>query len=188
MEVPEFVVDIEEILRRGGGARVGLLRHCVLSVTMEPLFVFSVREYRLRPTHLAALALYDVFCAAEAPARIRAPRVLPPRDLRIHAAIQVIRMQRAQMQSPAPPDVTSAVPITIPHRDLFDPVAEALRSDPQGGYQALACRYDPARSPHENLPDGKMSAFQRYFVENIWQPVARPRLVDAGFWHMASIE
>ena len=182
------MVDIEEILRRGGGARVALLRHCVLSVTMEPLFVFSVREYRLRPTHLAALALYDVFCAAEAPARIRAPRVLPPRDLRIHAAIQVIRMQRAQMQSPAPPDVTSAVPVTTPHRELFDPVAEALRSDPQGGYQALACRYDPARSPHENLPGGRMSAFQRYFVENIWQPVARPQLVAAGFWQMASIE
>lgn len=183
-----FVADIEEILRRGGEARVGLLRHSVQTVTMEPLFVFLVREYRLRPTHVAALTLYDVFCAAQAPAQVRAPQVLPPSDLRIHAAIQVIRTQWAQMKSPALPDVGSAVPLTTPHRNLFDPVAEALRSDPLGGYQALACRYDPARSAHENLPDGRMSAYQRYFVEKIWQPVARPRLVAAGFWQIASIE
>lgn len=183
-----FMVDIEEILRRGGEVRVGLLRHCVLSGTMEPLFVFSVQEYRLRPTHLAALALYDVFCAAGAPARIRAPKVLPPYDLRIHAAIQVIRTQWARLQSPGGEDEASTVPITTPHKNLFEPVAEALRGDPQGGYRALARRYDPTRSPHENLPGGRMSASQRYFLEKIWQPVARPRLVAAGFWQLASIE
>ena len=33
-----------------------------------------------------------------------------------------------------------------------------------------------------------MTQAQRHFVENVWKPQIRPRLVDAGFWQMQTIE
>lgn len=179
---------IDEILSAGGERRVAFLQLCVMSVTMEPMFVFLAQAYRLRPTHVGALALYDVFCAPDAPARIRALHVLPPRHLRLLSAIQVIRRQWAQMQSEEVPDEGSSVPITVPHRHLFDFVTEALLADPDGHYARLSRTFDPQRTPQQNLPGGKMSEAQRRFREKIWVPVARPRLVAAGFWQIGAIE
>jgi hypothetical protein len=147
-----------------------------------------VQAYRLRPTHLGALALYDLFCAPDAPTRIRALHLLPPRHLRLFSDIQVIRRQWAQMQSNEVPDEGSSVPITVPHRQLFDFVTEALLSDPDGHYTKLSGTFDPQRTPQQNLPGGKMTEGQRRFRDKIWVPIARPRLVAAGFWQIAVID
>ena len=181
-------MDIAEILTRGGAPRITLLRYCVMSVTMEPVFVFLTQEYRLRPTHAAALALYDVFCATHAPARIKAGDALPPRNLALVAAIRAIRQQWDYLQGAVEPREEAAVSITTPYRNLFDSIGRSVQRDPEGPFARVELRFDPQLSPQENLPGGKMNAGQRHFVEKIWQPVVRPRLVAAGFWHIANIE
>lgn len=181
-------VDLTEILAKGGEQRVALLRYCVMSVTMEPVFLFLTQEYRLCPTHAAALALYDVFCARGALARIGVMEALPPRNLQLQAAVESIREQWTQLQSPPQADERSGVAITAPHRNLFDRVADAVRSDSAGRFAEVARQYDPSLAPQQNLPGGKMGVVQRHFVENIWRPVARPRLLAAGFWQIANIE
>jgi hypothetical protein len=159
-----------------------------MSVTMEPVFVFLTGEYRLRPTHAAALALYDVFCSPQAPAKVRGtPGLLPPRDLKLAAAIQLIRAQQGEAHPREQPGEDSRVPRTVPYRHLFDPVADALHGDPSGHVQRVSRCYDPALTPERNLPGGEMTAAQRHFLENIWRPVARPCLVAAGFWQIATI-
>jgi hypothetical protein len=183
-----FEADLAEILTKGGERRVALLRYCVMSVTMEPVFVFLTQEYRLRPTHAAALALYDVFCAPDALARIGVVEALPPRNLQLQATAESIRQQWTQLQSPLEADERSAVAITVPHRNLFDRVVEAVRNDPAGRFAAAASLYDPRLGPVQNLPGGKMNAGQRHFVESVWRPLARPRLAAAGFWQIANIE
>jgi hypothetical protein len=179
---------IDEALAAGGEPRLALLRFCVMSVTMEPVFVFLAREYQLRPAHAAVLALYDVFCAPDAPVRVYARDLLPPRDLRLLSAAEWSRRQVAQMQATGPSDPGSTVPITAPHRDLFGFVVDRLRGDPGGRFARLSRRYDPRRTPEENLSGGRMSESQRHFRDRIWLPVARPRLVAAGFWQIGTIE
>ena len=181
-------VDLNQILMKGGERRVALLRYCVMSIAMEPVFVFLTHEYRLRPSHVAALALYDIFCAPDAPAKIRASEALPPRNLSLVAATQAIRRQWAYLQRPEPSEEDPTVSITMPHRNLFDLVARAVQKDANGHFGQLSTRFDPHLSPQENLPSGRMNAVQRHFVERVWQPVARPRLVAAGFWQIANIE
>jgi hypothetical protein len=181
-------VDIAEILTRGGAPRIALLRYCVMAVTMEPVFVFLTQEYRLRPTHAAALALYDVFCAPDAPARIKARAALPPRNLALVAAIRGIRQQWDYLQGAGPLREDAGVSITTPYRNLFDPIARSVQSDAEGAFARLELSFDPELSPQENLPGGRMNAGQRHFVEKLWQPLVRPRLVAAGFWRIANIE
>jgi hypothetical protein len=183
-----FTADLAEILVKGGERRIALLRYCVMSATMEPLFVFLTQEYRLRPTHIAALALYDVFCAPGAPARIRALNLLPPTNLSLVMATEVIRKQWAYLQRPEQEEEGPMASMTTPHRNLFDFVADSLQKDPDGHFVQLGSRFDPRLSPQQNLPGGKLSAAQRHFVENVWRPIARPRLVAAGFWRVADIE
>jgi len=179
------MVNVTEILAQGGEGRIALLRYCVMSITSEPVFLFLVREYRLRPTQQSALALYDVFCAPGAPARVRSPTALPPRDLHLSAATDSIRKQRAALQQSVD---DLPVSTTIPHRDLFDRVTGTLQQDPEGPLARVAGDYDPGRTPHQNLPGGRMNAVQKHFVEKVWRPIARPLLVAAGFWQIASIE
>lgn len=179
--------DLDAILTGGGAPRTALLRYCVMSVTMEPVFVFLAREYRLRPTHGAALALYDVFCARDAVARVSAPGLLPPRDLRLSAAIRPIRQQWEAMQSPRP-DTDPAAATTAPYKNLFDFILSALCDDPEGPLAALARRYDPGLEPEMNLPGGKLNVGQRHFVDKVWRALARPRLLRAGFWQVETIE
>jgi hypothetical protein len=179
---------IETLLEQDGEQRIALLRYCVMSVTMEPMFVFLANEYKLRPSHLGALALYDVFCSPDAPARINARAVLPPLNLRLASTIGSMRVQWQQVQPLAPEQYAGRAPRVAPARSVFDLVVESLAKDPKGRIARLRRRYDPSRSPVENLRGGKMTPGQRAFVERIWKPVARPRLVAAGFWRIATIE
>ena len=180
--------NVVEILSRGGEGRIALLRYSVMSITPEPLFLFLVQEYRLRPTHLSALALYDVFCAPGVAARVRSPAALPPRDLYLSAATGSIRKQWAVLQSPEQPEDGLRTSTTVPHRNLFDRLAAELQQDPDGALARVARQYDPGRTPHQNLPGGRMNAAQKHFVDKVWRPVARPTLVAAGFWQIATIE
>lgn len=182
------LVDIAEILTRGGAPRIALLRYCVMSVTMEPVFVFLTDEYRLRPTHAAALALYDLFCAPDAPARIKAWEALPPRNLALAVPIRSIRQQWDYLQSTREPQEEASISITAPYRNLFDFIARSVQNNAEGAFVRIELEFDLGLSPQENLPGGKMNAGQRHFVEKIWRPVVRPRLVAAGFWHMGNIE
>ena len=181
------MADIADILNRGGAPRIALLRYCVMSVTMEPVFVFLAQDYRLHPSHARALGLYDVFCSPQAPARIRAPNLLEPMNLRLAAAMPAIRRQceRAPKEEPAGTDEGSLN--TAPDRCLFDHIAGEVAAGLQGGARWLA-GYDPRLEPERNLPGGRMNAGQRFFVDNIWRPVARPRLVSAGFWQISTID
>jgi hypothetical protein len=181
-------VDIGDILMRGGEERVALLRYCVMSVTMEPLFVFLAREYRFRPTPVAALALYDIFCASDGPARLGTLHALPPRNLALNAAVESIRQQSARLQCPRAPGDNAPISIATPSRNLFDRVADSVKNDPTGRFARVCNQYNPALAPHQNLPGGRMTAVQRHYLENIWRPLARPRLVAAGFWQIANIE
>ena len=181
-------LSLEQIVAAGGRGRIDLLRHCVQTVTLEPLFVFLAGEYRQRPTHVAALALFEMFCVPAAPCLLRAHQALPPREPMLAASVRAIRAQWLQLQSPQPVAAEDAVAITVPTHGLFDNVVRAVTNDPDGPYASLARRYDPALTPAENLPDGRMTQAQRLFVENTWKPVARPRLVAAGFWQLAAIE
>ena len=182
------MIDIDEALTRGGAQRLGLLRYCVISITMEPLFLFLASEYRLRPSHNGALTLFDSFCAINAPARLTAYELLPPRELGVAAEIARIRERCRALQTPAEQsedEVRSVAP--APSRTLFDALVRGIRSDARGTLAALGAAYDPQLTAQENLPGGKMSASQRQFVDRVWQPLVRPRLVSAGFWQVGSI-
>jgi hypothetical protein len=181
------VIDIGEILARGGAPRIAFLRYCVLSISMEPVFVFLAQEFRLRPGHAAALALFDVFCARQAPARLPASEFLPPRELLLEAAIAGIRAQWMQMQSPVPPDEDAALAVATPARTLFDAVSSGVRTDAHGRLAELSATYDPLLTPEENLPGRKINAGQRHFVERVWQPIVKPQLGRAGFWQIATV-
>lgn len=90
--------------QRGGRELVDLLTHCVFSFNTDALFLFLVREYQFRPQADSALAIYDVFCAANAPARISDTRSIPPKDMRIDHAICTLR--REFLAATQPPDAT----------------------------------------------------------------------------------
>jgi hypothetical protein len=108
--------------------------------------------------------------------------------LHLASAADSIRAQWAALQSPDPPEEGAHIAITVPYRNLFDRVAAALQRDPEGHVARVARQYDPALTPAQNLPGGKMTAVQKRFVEKVWRPVARPRLIAAGFWQIANIE
>jgi hypothetical protein len=186
------VIDVDDTLARGGVERLEFLRYCVMSITMEPLFVFLSGEYRLRPTHAAAVALFDMFCAADAPARLAAYELLPPRELALSSEVIRVRAQWTAMQAPRtepeseePEEVRSVAP--WPSRALFDSLVKGVRADSHRRLAAASESYDPRLTPQENLPGGQLSASQRQFVDRIWTPIVRPRLAGAGFWQVATI-
>ena len=182
------MIDIDDILARGGARRLDLLRYCVLSITMEPLFLFLAGEYRLKPTHSGALALFDVFCAMDAPARLSAYEILPPRELGLGAEIAKIRERWKAIQAPPSPDdddARNAAP--WPGRALFDTLVAGVRRDTHKKLEHVSASYDPALTPHENLPGGRLTATQRHFLDRVWLPIVRPRLTGAGFWQIATV-
>jgi hypothetical protein len=176
---PGMPIDIDQVFTRGGTDLVELLNYCVRSVQMDPIFGFLVDEYRLCPTAPKAVALYDVFLAPRAPARINAAALLPPRDQSLQVLIQNFRTGIA---SPLTPKLNIQ-----PGKFIFDTLALHIRTNRRGSIAKIKRRYNPQRSATENLPGGKMTIGQRRFVEQVWQPRVRPLLVRAGFRRIANI-
>ncbi|CAN5670188.1 hypothetical protein BH23GEM7_BH23GEM7_12040 [soil metagenome] len=186
----------EEHFTRGGKPLLDLLAFCVMSYRVEALFAFLVREYRMQPTPLRALALFDVFCAPQAPARMRVLEVLPPRNLVFQAELERLRERWIASQpvrlgdvaiEPGSDEMGALRPPPVAPKYVFDFLLAHLQELPEDPIGAAGRQFDPALSPDENLPGGRMSAGQRAFVEKIWQPRIRPMLVAAGFWRIATV-
>lgn len=175
-------IDINEFFQRGGRELVDLLEHVVLSVNMDALMLYLIREYRFQPRAKAAIALHDVFCAAGAPARISELSVIPPKEFRIDRSIAAFRTPETPSSSGNESEVDFQPPCY-----LFDPIAHQLTSGPATRIAKLEQSYQPERTPVENLPGGQMSAGQRAFVNGVWTPSVRPYLVSAGYWRVATI-
>ena len=174
--------DIQAVFSRGGEELVNLLDYCVRSVQVDPVFVFLVGEYRMHPTTPKAVALYDVFCAPQAPARLSAPGdLLPPQSLRIEIAVRPLRLNLDHVRSLE----SGAPPLILPPHFLFDAVAQQIQ-ETSAAFRHIKRRYKPQRTPLENLPGGRMNAGQRHFVEQVWEPSLRPLLVAAGFRRVSS--
>ena len=185
--------NIQDLLTRGGHARIDLLRFSVMTRTIEPIVVFLVGEFRLRPSAAGAVAIYDAFFAQHAPARMGLAEVVPVRDTRLDLYIESLRGQLAafEIQIEAvhadPDDDSRPMPPTA-ERGVFDSIIAELWSDPNGSLARLSREYDPELSPDENVPGGEISAGQRSFTNDVWRPRVRPMLVNAGFWQLSSID
>lgn len=174
-------VDLDEIFAAGGTGLIDFLNYCVRSVQMDPIFAFLVDEYRIAPSAAKAVALYDTFLSPNAPARIDAAELLPPRDLALSALIQKLRPQ--PFNNPAP-----VAPIAAqPGKFIFDALSAHVRKNEKGAIAKIKKHYKASLSPDENLPDGKMTPGQRRFVDQVWQPRMRPMLIGAGFRRIANI-
>jgi len=187
-----MAVNLQDVYRRGGRQLVDLLEYCVISLQMDPVFVFLVDEYRMQPTRERAMALYDMFCAPDAPAKVSMHEALPPRNLGLQQAVETIREQHRQLQSAdsddeADDETDRRSRFTVPMKNLFDAVVRQLETAPGNMLVTVGREYDPGLTPHQNLPGGRMTAGQRAFVEKIWEPVVRPQLVSAGFWRIANV-
>lgn len=182
-------VDIDSVFRRGGRELVDLLEYLVLSFQMDPVFLFLVGEYRFQPTAYRAVALYDVFCAPRAEARLSAVDSIPPRGIRLQQEIDSIRGARERNTEPRSEALAPQLgPPMMAAKYLFDSVENELRTQTAvASMAAIAAGYDPELTAHQNLPSGRMTPGQRLFVERIWEPKLRPYLVAAGFRRIANI-
>ncbi len=185
-------VNFAQILGRGGKSQLDLLSFAVFSVRPDGLFVYLVGEYRLRPTAVAAVALYDLFCAPNAPARLSAESWIPPKDPSLAAAIAPVRFGLELSLAPPPEPLPDDPPWEPPARPLpanylYGGLADRLMNDPDGQIAELAAEYDPDRGPIGSLPGGKLSGGQRAFADTVWKRQVRPTLVAAGFWRMSTV-
>jgi hypothetical protein len=167
-------IDINELFAKGGKPLIDFLDYCVRSVQTDPLFLFLVQEYRNGPTARKAVALFEIFCARDAPGRTSAAKALPLYDARLAEMMRPLTAQNG------------AAPVLLPPKYLFDSVAGEVEKR-SASLPEIRRRYKPHRTPVDNLPGGKMTAAQRHFVERVWQPVIRPRLTAAGFWRIATV-
>ena len=184
--------NVEQIFERGGRDLVNLLEYCVLSVKKDVLFLYLAGQYRLRPGAVSVVALYDLFCANDAPARISVNASLPPFDRRLEQAIVPFRhavqwIGDAARRAGKEVESEGPLPPLLPPRYLFDSILQSLTVVDSSQIQDIHANYDPALTPHENLPGGKLTVGGRAFVDNVWLPVVRPRLVSAGFWGVAAV-
>lgn len=219
-----MLANVSEIFERGGRDLINFLEYCVLSINKDIVFLYVVGEYRLRPTASGATSIHDMFCAANAPAKISVHDLLAPKDVRLQRAVVAYRppppaaygsgqreatehgsaVDGSPMDSssidgsivdgawedasaPEKPRTPIQRHVLLPPRYLFDSVAQKLLSDQSQMISAVAQAYDPALTPHENLPGGRLQAGQRAFVDNVWLPIVRPHLVAAGFWRLATV-
>jgi hypothetical protein len=185
-------VDLAAAFTGGGKLLTDVLQFCIVSGRPDPVFVFLAREYRARPTAAGALALYDVFCAPGAPCRLRAGDHLPPRNPSLAAAVAPIRAAVDRARAPRPEPAEGEEPadppwVPLPPNSLFAALADAVAADPDGPAAAVAREFDPALGPAGSLPGGAPTPGQRAFAERAWLRGARPVLVAAGFWRVATI-
>ena len=182
-----MAIQIADVFRIGGVGLIEFLHYCVFSGQLEAVFAFLVQEYRNHATSRRALALYDLFCAPGALARIKAEPVLPPLDWRIHRWTQPFRPKLAR-RGPEPGGTNEIPqPLGFPAPYIFNFIILYLEDTGDCPLHAISRQFDPARAPLENLPNGKMTPGQRAFLENVWRPTVRPQLVAAGFWRIANI-
>ena len=176
-----------EACRSGGKELIKLLDYCVFSIEMDAVFLFLVQEYRFQPTGPRAIELYDLFCSPNAPARLSVTEALPPRDHLLPQVIQRIREPRFVCTDPDadPPQLVPAP--QVPGKFVFDGVANAILRDVEGALSRVESNYDPELGPHGSLPQGGLGPGQRQFVESVWKKSVRPRLVQVGFWKIATI-
>ncbi len=180
-------INIKHTFARGGKELIDLLEYCVFSMKMDVIFLFLAEEYRRQPGDLKAIALYDVFCAPNSPAWLSARSLLPPFDLRTQMAVQPLKDRRDRIQSALQAGSELVVPPVIPGNFLFDNITRELREHPESVMRQIGEHYDPALTPLQNLPGGKMTASQQAFVDRLWEPELRPYLVAAGFRRIANI-
>ena len=166
-----MALDIQKLCARQGPRTIAFLDYCVRSVQMDPLFTYLARDYQLLPSAAKAIALYHAFCAPNAPARISVQDLLPPFN-------QYLFMEVSRLQNSSPP--------RLPPKSLFDALLTAVETR-SASLKSIRRNYRVRKTAMQNLPDGKMSSGQRFFVEKVWQPNLRPRLVNAGFWRIRTI-
>ena len=185
--------DLMGIFARGGSLAIALMQYCVRSRNFDPLFVMLVREFKMRPTLPAALAIYDSFCATDAAAAVSLRDSVVGNELR--QQIESLRRQSVTAIEVAQAETVAAnenepIPracVVAPPNFIFDGVVRALQSNPHSGFNHAAYHYHAERSAQQNLPGG-MNMAQRNFLSRVWIPILRPRLVAAGFWRMSTIE
>ena len=181
-------IDLQLTFRSGGKQLIDLLDYCIRSVQIDPLFLFLVQEYRNGPTAAKAVALYELFCAPNALAKISANKLL---TIRLQGAISQLKASLQPPPAVPQPDPQNIEPIPVrqpllPPKYLFEFVTNAVLEESDYLIQ-IEQHYQPDRTPIENLADGKMTMAQRHFVDKIWEPIVRPQLVQAGFWGIASV-
>lgn len=86
-----MAVQLESLFRSGGEPLIRFLDYCVLSMQPAPIFAFLATQYRFQPTIPGALALYDVFCAQQAPLRLPAGDALPPYNVHMVEHVEHLR-------------------------------------------------------------------------------------------------
>jgi len=145
---------------------------------MEPLFIRLVEEYRCAPTVCKAVALYDIFCAPCAPAKVNANPCLPPLDARIQKAMRPIKLTWTRLQAAFVFGPSSHVSSKAPPRSLFDSIAAyVVNSDT---LRILRRRYE-ACATREETPASPLNGLQEHFLERVWIPIISPHLLAAGF-------
>jgi hypothetical protein len=82
------------ILTTGGQARVNFLNQCVLNGATDYVFEFLVLDYNSHPTKKKAIAMYDAFCAPDAPHKLNCDELLGPTG-RLHGLIAFYRESAA---------------------------------------------------------------------------------------------
>ena len=160
-----MAISTRSCFEQGGRELIELLTHCVFSFNTDVLFLYLVREYQFRPQAVGAIAIFDVFCGASAPARISATSTIPPRDMRIDHTISQLR---AALQMATAPVAVSAPPVTAKQGDPKQGVSEqaaegtAQPTKPSDG--------EPIRHPVAN--EGEEEPVARHVAFSLGQPSA----------------
>ncbi len=181
-----MAVNVHKSFEKGGQKLINLLDYCVRSMEIAPVFLFLVQEYRRAPTAAKAVALFEVFCQANAPAKLDVAAATPPINPQIQTALYPFLASQENGLGPEGTRLGRSQPVRMPPKYLFDFIAEAVQRN-SGSFRRVCLHYRPSKSPLENLAGGKMTAAKRHFVEKIWEPTLRPRLISAGFWRISSI-
>jgi hypothetical protein len=172
------------ILQRGGAPCIDFLDFCLKCAKLEALFVYLVElEYKIKPTKTRALALYDVFCAPNAPLRVNCDQFLPPIDTTLSTAIQAVRAEQQQASQMSKIMRKLTANTRVPPFLIFDRVVEAVFGN-HGNENCITdiCRsYDPGNSVSENLKKGRIGDSSITFAGAAWVGMPRNTLLAAGF-------